>query len=440
MNPFHLDAQRAPSRPRQKLACVGTYAVALLIASTSAPVMAQQAVAPDSERPEGAAGLEPLRRLPAESPDPERDSDSESESESADPISDVLLQPRRQLLVLQTNYVDMQTLVAMLRVQAPDWEVVPQNTPPSFLRIDRMLQDLTPREALLWFEPGNPMIRIAVVGHDGRSHVSLLPNSEIAAEPAATEPPTTEPAATASTSQANATRSIALVVAALLNEMEQEEQEWARSDGGVTRNGPASGGTDRVELRRAEQSRDSLAARVQALEEELNETRRIPPRASLWQSAINPDGWFFRLGWAQGFSPSHQFSYGNPYTYAYPTGGVRLAAGRHFRGYLSVGVSAVTLHAYDIWNGSFSGYASVHTPHRFRVGIGVEVGVLVAKESNQSAGASFGWVSPRLYIPVEFAAIFTRKGGVSVKCGPVFLRTPVEGFVGYNLSVEWEFD
>lgn len=412
---------------------MGTHVVALLIASMCAPLMAQPPVTPESERAEGAAGLEPLRRSPANSPDPEEDSDS------VDPISDVLLQPRRQLLVLQTNHVDMQTLVAMLHVQAPDWEVVPQNTPPSFLRIDRMLQDLTPNEALLWFEPGNPMIRIAVVGYDGRSHVSLLPNSDVAAESAATEP-TTEPAATASASQTNATRSIALVVAALLDEMEQEEQEWARNDGGVTRSRPASAGTDRVELRRAEQSRDALAARVEALEEELNETRRVPPRGSRWRSAINPDGWFFRLGWAQGFSPLHEFSYGSPYTYAYPTGGIRLAAGRHFRGYLSVGASAVTLHAHGIWNGSFSGYASVHTPHRFRVGIGVEIGVLVATERHQSAGASFGWVSPRLYIPVEFAGIFTRKGGVSVKCGPVFLRTPAEGFVGYDLSVEWEFD
>lgn len=454
MNAFRSPAQLASSRPGRELACIWTCVLGLLIVSTSASVTAQPPVAPNSEQTEGAAGLEPRRPPPADSA--VRPSDASSvapvseprEHVEADdpetPTSGILAQPRR-LLVLDTDYVDMPTFAAMLRVQAPDWEVVPQDTQASFLRIDRMLLDLAPHEALLWFEPGNPMVRIAVVGEDGISHVSLLPSSELTTPPVATDSAATDSAAADSAAadsaaQANATRSIALVVAALLSEMEQERREWQGNDDGVESNEVESGGTNRIELRRAERSRDSLAARVQLLEEQLDVTRRAAFRPSRWPSPINPDGWFFRLGWVQGFSPVHELSFSSPYSYAFPTGGFRLAAGRHFRGYLSVGVSAVTLHARDLWNGSISGYASVHTRHRFRVGIGLEVGVLVATESNQYAGTSFGWVSPRFYLPLELAGIFTRKGGLSVKCGPVILLTPLSGFVGYDLSVEWEFD
>lgn len=431
--------QFAPPCPRRGHICVWAFGFALAASALTSPLLAQVAQPFEEETADGldtAAPVEaPNGEMPADAPT--TDAPPVDVPTTDTPPADAPQQ--RRLLVLDTDYINLETLGSMLRVQAPDWEFVPQNGEPSFLRIDRMLEELGPHEALLWFETGNSMIRIAVIGHDGVSHVSLLPQSEGSAESTAPDGESPEPAT--HPAETNSTRSVALVVAALLSEMEQEQRQFSRDDAAAAEdyadadNYPDD--ADPGELQRAQRSRDALAERVRLLEEQLENQ---PPRPSRWPSPIKPDGWFFRFGWVNGFSPQHQFGYGSPYVYAYPTGGIRVAAGRHFRGIFSVGASVVTLHAFDIWNGSVSAFASVHTPHRFRVGIGLEVGVLVATESDQYAGTSFGWVSPRFYIPVEFAGIFTRKGGISVKCGPTILSTPVGGFVGYDLSVEWEFD
>ena len=82
----------------------------------------------------------------------------------------------------------------------------------------------------------------------------------------------------------------------------------------------------------------------------------------------------------------------------------------------------------------------MHSRTRFRIGGGAEVGILVVKEKDQYSDVEASWASVRFYFPFEMGVVVTRRGGVFLKLGPLVARAPTQWFVGYDMSVEWEFD
>lgn len=339
------------------------------------------------------------------------------DSATEEPLAPPREPPR--LIVLSTEGND--ELVTMVRTQLPGWDVERRAERPTVLTIERIESTLRAEDALLWLEREEAVVHVVVSGREGRALSSPIP---------------------ADASGEDLARVYALAAVGLLNELwaqrrrlEAYEQSAAR-----IRN------RELDELReRHEQDVQSIAqlsrARESLREEVATRERR---RRRRWRSPLSPRGVAFRFGWVHGFSPRHEYyeTWGrpDPSVWAWPTLGLRVSLAARFDGRVLVGGSVVSLHAGGLWNGSLNGFVSVHSKARIRLGLTAEAGLLIAKENDENSEIETSWASVRLYFPFEIGVAVNQHGGVFVKVGPLVTRAPDSWFVGYDISVEWEFD
>ncbi len=387
---------------------VAVVVVGCLLASTSAAQTVESGAhlgTPPAQPSRSAASAE---SAPAESvPGAVDSSDPDSQS------------PR--LIVLTSDRTNATGLLGMLRTQLPGWQVQLRDEPPGMLALERLQSELRARDALLWFEAAEAVVHVVIQGHEGQALSSPIPID--AADP-------------------ERSRVYALAAVGLLTELSERRLRMAAYEDSVLRIRERQ--LDELREQREEDARriERLTRSQEALRAEMASLERRS--RSRWRSPLAPSGWSLRLGWVNGFSPDHDF-HGwpggtNPSVFAFPTAGLRLSLGHRLADRFQVGGALVTLHARGLWNGSVSAFASVHSRTRFRVGISGEVGLLVARESGEYDDIDVSWGSIRFYLPLELGVVVNRHGGVFLKFGPLITRAPGGWFVGYDLSVEWEFD
>ncbi len=373
------------------------------IAALAAPGAAQEA--------EGAETLRP----PPERGGPSEPAETPAGAEPA--VSDAPTREVPRLLVIDSEIPSAAGLLGMMRIQLPGWRVDAAPAPDGMLAMDRMRHELRRGDAILWLEREATVVQVVVTGRDGSALVSPIPRAGAGED---------------------RSRVYALAAVGLLIELFERRERLAAYEDSVVVNR----GRQIDELR---ERRDRDTRRIEELERSHGELRARLARAGRrrrgrWRNPLPDTGSFFRLGAAQGFSPRHRLGGG---VSPWPTGGARLAFGYRFFGRLEVGGSTTTLHARGLWNGSVSAFASIHSQTRVRVGASAEVGILVARESDQGdvAGVETGWTGVRFYLPVELGIVTHRRGGIFLKLGPVITNPPDSyWFIGYDLSMEWEFD
>ncbi len=332
--------------------------------------------------------------------------------------------PSRQaprLIVLASDGRDAGELVTMVRTQLPGWDVEQRDEEPTALTIERIEATLRSEDALLWLEPREAVVHVVVSGSEGRALSSPIP---------------------ADASGEDLTRVYALAAVGLLNELwaQRRRMEAYEESAARIRNRELEELRERHEqdvqrIARLARSRESLRERV---------ATRQRQRRRRWGSPLSPSGLAFRFGWVHGFSPRHEYfeSWGrpDPSVWAWPTLGLRVSLAARFDGRLLVGGSVVSLHAGGLWNGSLNGFVSVQSKTRIRLGLTAEAGLLVAKEHDENSEIETSWASVRFYFPLELGVAVNQHGGIFVKIGPLITRAPDSWFVGYDVSVEWEFD
>lgn len=326
-----------------------------------------------------------------------------------------------RLVVLASDEPSTTGLLGMLRAQLPGWQVLRQEEPAGMLAVERLRGELRPRDALLWLEADGSVVHVVIQGNEGRALASPIP---------------------ADTAGSDRSRVYALAAVGLLTELSERRLRMAAYGDSVVRIRERQ--LDELREHREEDARriERLTRSQEALRAELASLQAR--RTSRWRSPIAASGWFVRLGWVNGLAPDQEYdgwaSGSNPSFEKRQVGGVRASVGHRFAERFAIGGALVTLHAQGLWNGSLSAFASVHSRTRFRVGLSGEIGLLVVRESGGFRDLDVNWASARFYLPLELGVVTHDRGGVFLKVGPLVAHAPSGWFVGYDMSLEWEFD
>lgn len=326
-------------------------------------------------------------------------SSGSARGDSSRPVYASSSERRRRLIFVAEG---RQPLFHRLTLQLPDWQVRQVSVEPTYLRVWRARAQLMPGDVVVWIETGDEVARVA-----------LLDAS--AAAPRSSSLPAAE-------NDEGWSRAFALVVEGLIREQATAHRE-----------------TDGDRRNDARESREHLLdVRVYGRPV----VRARPRRRRSWmRSPVARDGWMFRFGWSQGFTP-RRGGRGGFTREVHVSGGLRVAAGRWVHPNVRLSLAGDFAWANEEPEGAFGLQAMVVSSTRLRIGGGVEASALIVSEREPGTGNRFGWVGYRFGVPLELGVEVNGKGGIFVHLGPTFTKAPYsDGFkLGYQLSMEWEFN
>ncbi|MFT5352834.1 MAG: hypothetical protein ACI9KE_000031 [Polyangiales bacterium] len=308
---------------------------------------------------------------------------------------------RRRLIFVADG---RESLLHMLELQLPDWQVRQISVRPTYLRVWRAQAQLMPDDVVVWIEHSEDVERVALLDGAGDT-----PRSSTL--PAAGGP--------------EWARAFALVVEGLIREQTTANREAAAD--------PIADELCPV---------DASLIDLRIYQRGVVRARRNRPRP-WWPSPVARDGWMFRFGWTHGFAPRRRdWLRSGSSQYIQPSGGLRITAGRWLHSSLRVSAIGEFAWADREPEGVLGLQAMLVTSTRLRLGVGFELAALMVSENDRATGNRFGWIGHRIGLPFEIGLEVNGKGGLFVNVGPSWTKAPYAGrhHLGYQMSLEWEFD